>query len=70
MSRTSRYELDVRFAPVCAPLVLAPGRQGVTLTDQGRLVARYGLLVLDTPLTNVADAHITGLITGIVQKIV
>jgi hypothetical protein len=60
MSRTFPYELDVRFAPVWAPLLLAPGRQGVTLTDQGRLVARYGLWVLDTPLTNIAEAHITG----------
>jgi hypothetical protein len=41
-------------------LLLAPGRQGVKLTDQGRLDARYGFLVLDTPLTNIADAHITG----------
>jgi len=60
MSRTFLYELDARFAPVWAPLLLAPGRQGVTLTDQGRLVARYGFLVLDTSLTNIADAHITG----------
>jgi hypothetical protein len=60
MNQTFPYELDVRFAAVWAPLLLAPGRQGVTLTDQGRLVARYGFLVLDTPLTNIADAHISG----------
>ena len=60
MSRTFPYELDFRFAPLWAPFLLAPGRQGVTLTDQGGLVARYGFLVVDTPLTNVADAHITG----------
>ncbi|HWF16611.1 MAG TPA: hypothetical protein VG244_10560 [Acidimicrobiales bacterium] len=60
MSRAFPYELDVRFAPVWAPLLLAPGLQGVMLTDQGRMVARYGFLVLDTPLTNISDAHITG----------
>lgn len=54
------YDLDLRFAPVWAPLLLAPGHQGVTLTEEGRFVARYGLLSLDTPLANVADAHVTG----------
>jgi len=60
MSQIFPFELDVRFAPAWAPLLVAPGRQGVTLTDQGRFVARYGLLVVDTPLTNIAGAHITG----------
>src|SRR5205823_6583951 len=44
MGRTFRYDLDRRFAAVWAPLLLAPGRQGVTLTDDGRFVARFGLL--------------------------
>lgn len=54
------YDLDLRFAVVWAPLLLAPGRQGVTLTDDERFVARYGLIRLETSLTNVAGAHVTG----------
>lgn len=60
MSRTFPYDFDPRFAPVWAPLLLAPGCPGVTLTEDGRFVARYGLLRLDTALANVADAHVTG----------
>ena len=54
------YDFDLRFAPVWAPLLLAPGCQGVTLTDDGRFVARYGPLRVDTPLANIAGAHTTG----------
>lgn len=60
MSRFFAYDLDLRFAPVWAPLLLAPGRQGVTLTEEGRFVGRYGFLLLDTPLANIGDAHVTG----------
>jgi hypothetical protein len=54
------YDFDLRFAPAWAPLLLARGHQGVTLTEDARFVARYGPLCLDTPLSNVANAHITG----------
>jgi hypothetical protein len=60
MSGAFPYDFDLRFAPMWTPLLLAPGHQGVTLTDDGQFVARYGLLRLDTPLANVADAHKTG----------
>jgi len=60
MSQSFPYDLDPRFAPAWAPLLLGPGRQGVTLTDDRRFVARYGLLHLETPLTNIAGAHVTG----------
>ena len=60
MSETFPYDFDVRFAAVWAPLLLAPGRQGVTLTEDGRFIARYGLLRLDTSIANIADAHVTG----------
>jgi hypothetical protein len=40
--------------------MLVPGQQGVTLTDDGRFVARYGLLRVDTPVENIAEAHRTG----------
>ena len=60
MSRAFPYRFDVRFAPVWAGLLLAPRHQGVLLTDDARFVARYGFFVVDTPLTNIADAHVTG----------
>ena len=53
------YDFDPRFAPVWAPLLLAR-EQGVTLTDDGRFVAKFGFLKVDTPVANIEDAHITG----------
>jgi hypothetical protein len=35
------------------------GKDGVTLTDDGRLRATFGILKLATTLDNVDDAHIT-----------
>ena len=60
MSATFPYELDVRFAAVWLPVLVGPGEQGVTLTDDGRLIARYGPLRLETALANVDGAHATG----------
>jgi hypothetical protein len=60
LSRFFPYERDLRYAPVWLGLAASPGAQGVTLTDDGRFVARFGLLRLETPLANVADAHETG----------
>ena len=37
-----------------------PWRDGVTLTDDGRFVATFGLLRVDTPLVNIADTHVAG----------
>ena len=60
MSESFPYERDRRFAAIWLPLLIGPGVQGVTLTDGGQLIARYGLLQLETALSNVADAHVTG----------
>lgn len=60
MSSQFPYEFDLRFVAVWAPLLLVPATQGVTLTDDGRFVARFGLLRVDTPVENIADTHITG----------
>lgn len=54
------YELDPRFAPIWLAAGVLPRRHGVTLTDDGRFVARYGWFTVDTPLTNVDGAHVTG----------
>ncbi|BBZ12532.1 hypothetical protein [Mycobacterium branderi] len=47
-------------APLWLPIRRWPGRQGVTLTADGRFVARYGPLTVDVPLSQVHDAHVTG----------
>ncbi|GBE64550.1 hypothetical protein MFM001_10120 [Mycobacterium sp. MFM001] len=51
-----------RYAPraLWLPIRGWPGRQGVTLTADGRFVARYGPLRVDVPLSQVRDAHVTG----------
>jgi hypothetical protein len=54
------YALDSRFTLLLRPLGLRPSRDGVTLTDDGRLLATFGRFRLDTPLDNVDDAHVTG----------
>lgn len=36
-----------------------PWRDGVTITDDDRLVASFGLFCVDTPLDNIAGAHVT-----------
>ncbi len=59
MAAFYRYDVDVRFAPLWAPFGLRPGRDGVTLTDDGRFVATYGWLRLETPVANVTGAHVT-----------
>lgn len=37
-----------------------PWRDGVTLTDDGRFVATFGLLRVDTPVENISDVHVAG----------
>ncbi len=53
------YRYDARLAPMWLPFRW-PGRQGVTLTDDGRFVARYGPFHAEAPLSSVTDSHVTG----------
>jgi hypothetical protein len=59
MSRVFRYDVDWRLAPFWLPLGVNPRHDGVTITDDDRFVAKFGFLRVETPLTNVAGAHIT-----------
>lgn len=59
MSQFFPYDFDLRFAPAMLPFGVRPSRDGVTLSDDGRLVATYGFFRVDTPLSNVDGAHIT-----------
>jgi hypothetical protein len=53
------YAIDKRYLPVLVPMLLRPAKDGVTLTDQAALVATFGLVKIETPLSNVTGAHIT-----------
>lgn len=53
------YAIDKRYLPVLLPFLLRPTRDGVTLTDEGSLVARFGVVTIDTQLSNVTGTHVT-----------
>jgi hypothetical protein len=53
------YAIDKRYLPVLLPFLLRPGRDGVTLTDEGGLIATFGIFKVATRLSNVTGAHIT-----------
>jgi hypothetical protein len=59
MSQVFRYAIDKKLAPFWMPFGVKPSRDGVTITDDGRFVATFGFLRLETPLTNIDGAHIT-----------
>jgi hypothetical protein len=54
------YRYDARLAPLWLPFRAWPARQGVTVTDDGRLIARFGPLRVDAPLSQIQGAHVTG----------
>lgn len=60
MSEFFPYRFDRRFVPLWLGAGALPGRDGVTITDDGRFVATFGLLRVDTPLVNISDAHVGG----------
>jgi hypothetical protein len=59
VSEHFRYAIDKRYLPVLLPFLLRPARDGVTLTDEGSLVATFGLFNMVTPRSNISGAHIT-----------
>jgi hypothetical protein len=54
------YAVDRRLALFWLPFGVRPSRDGVTITDDGTFRATFGLLKLETPLSNIAGAHVTG----------
>ena len=59
MSEFFRYAFDKKFAAIWVPFGVRPSKDGVTLTDDDRFVASYGVLRVATPLDNIDEAHIT-----------
>jgi hypothetical protein len=54
------YRFDRRYAPMWMPFGARPGRDGVTVTDDGLFRATFGFFKLETGLDNVAGGHTTG----------
>jgi hypothetical protein len=59
MVQTFHYAPDLRLLAFWGPFGVRPRTDGVTLTDDGRFVATFGWLRVETPLANVAGAHVT-----------
>jgi hypothetical protein len=53
------FAVDKRLAPFWLPFGFRPGRDGVTVTDDGTFLARFGFFRLETPLANIDEAHVT-----------
>ena len=53
------YAIDKRYLPLLLPFLLRPSKDGVMLTDEGALVATFGLFRIATSLSNVTGAHVT-----------
>ena len=59
MATTFPFRFDSRYTPLLALGGITPGRALLTVDDE-RVTARFGLLTLETPLSNVTEASVTG----------
>ncbi len=59
MARRFGYAIDRLYLPVLVPFGFRPAKDGVTLTDDGSMVATFGFIKMATPLANITGAHIT-----------
>jgi hypothetical protein len=59
VSEVFRYAIDKKFVPLWLPFGVRPSKDGVTLTDDGRFVATYGFVRIETQMSNIDGAHVT-----------
>ena len=59
MAQFFPYAIDKRLVPFWFPFGLRPSKDGVAITDDGRFRATFGFVRLETPLSNIDEAHIT-----------
>src|ERR1700746_243634 len=59
MSERFGYAIDKRYLPLLLLFGLRGSKDGVTITDEGSLLATFGFVKINTPLANVTEAHIT-----------
>jgi hypothetical protein len=55
MSKHFAYAIDKRYLPLLLPFGLRGSKDGVTLTDEGSLLATFGFVKIKTPLANVTE---------------
>jgi hypothetical protein len=53
------FAVDRRLALFWLPFRFRADKDGVTVTDAGTLLATYGYFTIETPLTNIDEAHVT-----------
>ncbi len=53
------YAVDKRLAPFWLPFGVRPSKDGVAVTDDGKFRASFGFMRMETPLSNIDEAHIT-----------
>jgi len=59
MAEFFAYAVDNRLSPFWLPYGLRPSKDGVTITDDGTFRATYGFVRVETPLSNIDQAHVT-----------
>ena len=59
MAEFFAYDVDKRLAPFWLPFGLRSRKDGVTITDDRTFRATFGFMRVETPLSNIDDAHIT-----------
>ena len=59
MAEFFAYAVDKGPAPFWLPFGLRPSKDGVTITDDGTFRATFGFFKVETPLTNIDEAHVT-----------
>jgi len=57
---TFAFRFDLAFRALLLGLGVHPGNASVSLTDDGRFIARFGHWVVDTPIANIDCAKATG----------
>ena len=60
MEETFRFRFDPLAVPLLTTLGVFPGNSSVTLTDDGRFVAKFGRWQVDTALDNIDCVKVTG----------
>jgi hypothetical protein len=59
MTEFFAYAVDKRLAPFWLPFGFRPSKDGVAITDDGKFRATFGFVKLETPLSNIDEAHVT-----------
>ena len=59
MAEFFAYAVDKRLAPFWLPFGFRPSKDGVAITDDGTFRATFGFVKLETPLSNIDEAHVT-----------